>query len=71
MSSEDVAGYSSTYPNHTHDERQRLNNSQQLKLLTFLLLLGMQRTRGSVISGNEMQGSVIDLLWPITGVHRI
>ncbi len=26
---------------------------------------------GSVISGTEMQGSVIDLLWPIAGVHRI
>jgi hypothetical protein len=26
---------------------------------------------GSVIPGTEMQGSVIDLLWPIAGVHRI
>ncbi len=26
---------------------------------------------GSVIHGNEMQGSAIDLFWPIAGVHPI
>ncbi len=30
-----------------------------------------QNFPGSVIPDTEMQGSVIDLLWPIGGLHRI
>ncbi len=32
---------------------------------------GFGRSRGSAIPGTEMQGSAIDLLCPIAGVHRI
>ncbi len=38
---------------------------------TLVRVPGFDRSRGSVIPGTEMQGSVIDLLWPIAGVHRI